>query len=118
MHEASIVESLIALVRENLPDGQRVLRVDVKVGLLTGVSPDAMRFYFELLRPDTLGEQAELAVTLVDLQAHCGECGADHSLAETAWLCPACGAAALVFKNGDELLMSSFEVQDGENIHA
>ncbi len=118
MHEASIVESLIALVRENLPGGQRVLRVDVKVGLLTGVSPDAMQFYFELLRPDTLGEQAELAVTLVDLQAHCRECGADHSLAETAWLCPACGAAALVFKNGDELLMTSFEVQDGENIHA
>jgi len=118
MHEASIVESLIALVRENLPDGQRVLRVDVKVGLLTGVSPDAMRFYFELMRSDTLGEQAELAVTLVGLQAHCGACGADHSLDETAWLCPACGARALVFKNGDELLLSSFEVRDGENIHA
>ncbi len=118
MHEASIVESLIALVRENLPDGRQVLRVDVKVGLLSGVSPDAMRFYFELLRTDTLGDQAQLEVTLVPLQAHCGECGKDHSLTEAAWLCPSCGGRSLRFQNGDELILSSFEVRDGEGIHA
>jgi hydrogenase nickel incorporation protein HypA/HybF len=118
MHEASIVASLIDLVRENLPAGQRVRRVSARVGLLTGVSPDAMQFYFELLRDDTLGPQAELAVSLAPLEAHCESCGGDHSLSETAWLCPACGARTLAFRNGDELLLSSFEVENGEGIHA
>jgi hydrogenase nickel incorporation protein HypA/HybF len=117
MHEASIIESLIGLVRQNLPNGQRVRRVDARVGLLTGVSPDAMRFYFEILREDTLGPQAELVVTLQPLEAHCESCGSDHSLTEAAWLCPACGARTLTLRNGDELYLSSFEVEDGEDNH-
>lgn len=117
MHEASIVESLIALVRQNLPEGRRVRQIDVRVGLLTGVSPDAMQFYFEILREDTLGPQAELAVTLEPLQAHCESCGSDHSLTEVVWLCPACGARTLTLRSGDELHLRSFEVEDGENSH-
>lgn len=117
MHEASIVQSLIDLVRQNAPPGQRVRRVDVRVGLLTGVSPDAMQFYFEILREETLGAQAELAVTLTPLQAHCPGCGGEHSLSEAAWVCPTCGAQPLALQNGDELHLTSFEVEDGEGIH-
>jgi hydrogenase nickel incorporation protein HypA/HybF len=118
MHEASIVESLIGLVAESVPAGSRVRRVDVQVGLLTGVSPDSMRFYFEILREDTACAGAELAVTLEPLRARCGGCGAVHSLGEPAWICPACGAAALTFQNGDELHVRSVEVDDGEGFHA
>ncbi|MFB3776280.1 MAG: hydrogenase maturation nickel metallochaperone HypA [Bryobacteraceae bacterium] len=118
MHEASIVQSLIELVRQNVPDPAAVRRVDVRVGLLSGVSPDSMRFYFDLMREEALSPQAELAVTLEPLQARCGSCGAEHSLTETVWLCPACGDRALEFRNGDELHLSSIEVEDGEGIHA
>jgi hydrogenase nickel incorporation protein HypA/HybF len=117
MHESSIVESLINLVRESVPDPSRVRRVEVRVGLLTGVSPDAMRFYFEIMRDEMLSPKAELAVALEPLRVHCESCGADQSLAETAWLCPACGAGALAFLNGDELHLSSVEVEDGEGLH-
>jgi hydrogenase nickel incorporation protein HypA/HybF len=117
MHEASIVESLINLVRENVPDARRVRRVDVRVGLLSGVSPDAMQFYFEIMRDETLSGQAELAVSLEPLKAHCEGCGADHCLSEVVWLCPNCGARSLAFRNGEELHLSSIEVEDGEGIH-
>jgi hydrogenase nickel incorporation protein HypA/HybF len=117
MHEASMVESVIDLVQKNLPEGRRVRRVDVRVGLLTGVSPDAMRFYFEILREETLGPQAELAVSIEPLQARCAACGLDHTFNEAAWVCPACGAQPLTLLNGDELHLSSFEVEDGESNH-
>ncbi len=117
MHEASIVESLIGLVAESVPAGSRVRRVDVQVGLLTGVSPDSMQFYFEILREDTVCSQAELAVALEPLQARCGSCGTRHTLDEISWLCPSCGAAALAFENGDELRLRSVEVDDGEGLH-
>jgi hydrogenase nickel incorporation protein HypA/HybF len=118
MHEASIVESLIDLVRQNVPDAGRVRRVNVSVGLLSGVSPDAMQFYFEIMRQDTLNSRAELVVSLEPLLARCERCGRDHALSETLWLCPACGAPALVFRNGDELHLRSVEVEDGEDLHA
>ena len=118
MHEASIVESLIDLVRQNVTDSSLVRRVNVSVGLLSGVSPDAMRFYFELMREEAFHSQPELVVSLEPLLAHCESCGSDHSLKETLWLCPACGASALAFRNGDELHLRSIEVEDGEDLHA
>jgi len=117
MHEASIVESLIDLVRQNVPDPSLVRRVDVCVGLLSGVSPDAMRFYFDLMRDDALNPRAELVVSLEPLQARCESCGASHSLNEALWICPACGAGSLALLNGDELHLRSVEVEDGEGIH-
>lgn len=117
MHEASIVESLLELVQQNLPTGGRARKVEVRVGLLTGVSPDAMRFYFEILREDTLGSQAELDVTVEPLHAQCRKCNAAHRLREIAWFCPVCGAQDLNFQNGDELQLCSIEVEDGEGHH-
>ncbi len=118
MHEASIVESLLDLVSQNVPGHDRVRRIDVRVGLLTGVSPDSMRFYFELLREGTVCAEAELAVSLEPLLARCQDCGADHSFNEAVWACPACGIGSLSFRNGDELHLSSIEVENGEGIHA
>jgi hydrogenase nickel incorporation protein HypA/HybF len=118
MHEASIVQSLIELVRQNVTDPAVVRRVDVRVGLLSGVSPDSMQFYFDLMREDSLGPQAELVVSLEPLQARCLSCGAEHVLSETSWLCPDCGQRSLEFRNGDELHLRSIEVDDGEGIHA
>ncbi len=118
MHEASIVESLLELVCQSAPADARIRRVDVRVGLLTGVSPDSMRLYFEVMREGTACADAELEVTMAPLQARCAACGQDHSLREAVWLCPACGAYPLDFRNGDELHVSSIEVEDGESIHA
>jgi len=118
MHEASIVQSLIDLVRENVPEGSRVRKVHVRVGLLTGVSPDSMQFYFEILREGTPCEEADLAVALEPLKAECESCGRQMMLDEPLWLCPHCGGSRLRFANGDELNLSSIEVEDGENLHA
>jgi hydrogenase nickel incorporation protein HypA/HybF len=118
MHEASIVQSLIELVRQNVPDPSAVRRVDVRVGLLSGVSPDSMQFYFDLMREESLSPHAELVVALEPLLARCASCDAEHSLSETVWLCPRCGERSLVFRNGDELHLRSIEVEDGEGIHA
>jgi hydrogenase nickel incorporation protein HypA/HybF len=117
VHEASIVEELIALARSHAPAGSRVLSLQVTVGLLTGVSPDAMRFYFEALRSDTLGPQAELEVRLAPLRGHCSACQRPFVSEEAIWTCPACDEPFLSLENGDELDLASLVVDDGEPNH-
>jgi hydrogenase nickel incorporation protein HypA/HybF len=113
VHEAAIVRELIALAREKAPARSRVLEVEARVGRLTGVSPDAMAFYFEFMREDTLGPQARLSVRLMPLSARCAACSAACEVVdEGAWNCPACGRAALVFENGDELDLVGLVVED------
>ena len=117
MHEASIVQELIAMAGKQAPPGSRVLEVHVSIGLLTGVSPDAMRFYFEALRDDSLGPGVELHARLEPLQGRCRVCGLGVILEEVRWDCPACGATSLDFENGNELDLTSLVVEDGEPDH-
>jgi hydrogenase nickel incorporation protein HypA/HybF len=117
MHEASIVEELIAAAARRTPAGARVLEVRVKVGLLTGVSPDAMAFYFEALAPEALGPEARLVARLEPLRGRCTACGRSFETAEASWLCASCGAPTLVFENGDELDLEALVVDDGQPDH-
>jgi hydrogenase nickel incorporation protein HypA/HybF len=106
VHEASIVASMLSLAASRVPDGAALRRVHVRVGALTGVSPDSMRFYFEALRD----VDADLDVVVEPLRATCGACARDATLSGPAWTCPACGAPALEYHNGLELDLVAIEV--------
>jgi len=111
MHEASIVRELLETAGARAGSA-RVRQVRVAVGQLSGVSPDALTFYFEILRGDTVGAQAELEVDLVPLHGRCLACGRPATLQELAWSCAEC-AGALVFDNGTELNLTSLVVEHG-----
>ena len=67
MHEASIVESILRTALQVKPDRTLLRRVCVGIGVLTVVSPDAMRFYFDAVQ---LGH-AESEVAVEPLRATC-----------------------------------------------
>jgi hydrogenase nickel incorporation protein HypA/HybF len=109
MHEASIVREILDVAGARA-GAARVLQIRVQVGQLSGVSPDALAFYFEILRSDTVGPQAELEVALVPLRGRCVACGGAVDLPELTWSCPQC-TGALVFDNGTELSLTSLVVE-------
>lgn len=113
MHEAAIVQEILSRARAAVPAGGRVVEIRVAVGLLTGVSPDAMAFYFEALRDDTVGAAAQLIVRLEPLRGRCTACGRTVELESVVWLCPSCRAPTLGFENGDELDLLGVVVEDG-----
>jgi hydrogenase nickel incorporation protein HypA/HybF len=118
MHEAAIVRELIRVAETHVPPGGRALVVEVRVGRLTGVSPDAMGFYFEVLREGTRCAGARLEARLEPLRGRCPACAARFMLDDEAvWLCPRCGAAPVAFENGDELDLLRLEVEDAGSDH-
>lgn len=61
MHELAITECIISAVAERLGE-QKVIRVVVEVGELSGVMPDPIRFCFDLCTKGTTLEDAELEI--------------------------------------------------------
>lgn len=70
MHELAITQSLVDAVCEHT-DGAPIVAVNVRVGRLSGVVPDAMRFCFELITEGTPMQGARLEIEEPAGRARC-----------------------------------------------
>ncbi|MCA1689927.1 MAG: hydrogenase maturation nickel metallochaperone HypA [Actinobacteria bacterium] len=111
MHELSIAEAIMLVVCEHA-DGRRVTRVDVQVGHLRQVVPDALAFGFELVARGTLAEGAELVLEPVPAEGDCRACGARSRLPHFPLRCAACGGLDIEIVSGEQLCVDSLEVSD------
>ena len=64
---------------------------------------------FEMVRPGPLVEGATLELVQMPVTSTCTRCGRAHSAADMVLVCPDCGATAMDFAGGDELLLESIE---------
>ena len=110
MHELSITQSVVDAVSEHA-GGAQVSRVRLRVGRLSGVVPDAIRFCFELVTDGTSLQGAELVIDEPAGAGHCRSCGCDLVLTDLILLCP-CGSADVDVVAGRELTVQSFEVAE------
>jgi hydrogenase nickel incorporation protein HypA/HybF len=108
MHELAITQSVVDAVCERAA-GRPVHSVRVRVGKLTAVVADSMRFCFELVTEGTVLEGARLEIEQPPGSAHCRQCDADFALTDLVLLCP-CGSADVMVTSGRELQIMSMEV--------
>ena len=64
MHEVGLMQQAveIALDHGRAEAAQRITRVGLKVGTLSGAEPDALRFAFDIVTRGTIAEGAELQI--------------------------------------------------------
>lgn len=108
MHELSITQSLIDAVVDRIGE-RKVLAVNVRVGPLSGVLPDAMRFCFDVASAGTPLDGAQLMIEEPHGLARCRNCHDEFELADLILLCP-CGSADVEVLSGRELMLMSVEV--------
>lgn len=109
MHELSIAEAVLGVVEAHAR-GRRVTRVELRVGHLRQVVPDALTFAFAVVAEGTLAEGAELAIAQVPVAGRCRDCGAESELPSLPLLCPRCGSADVGITRGEELLVEALEL--------
>ncbi|HEY7273173.1 MAG TPA: hydrogenase maturation nickel metallochaperone HypA [Actinoplanes sp.] len=109
MHELSIAQSVVDAICERAA-GRSVHSVRLRVGALTAVVPEAMRFCFDLAVEGTAAQGARLDIEHRPGMARCRSCGADVELTDPILLCP-CGSADLEVTAGRELQIVSMEVR-------
>ncbi|MFI9628990.1 hydrogenase maturation nickel metallochaperone HypA [Streptomyces sp. NPDC052042] len=108
MHELSITQGIVDAVCERA-GGRPVRAVRVRVGVLTAVVPDAMRFCFDLTASGTVAEGALLEIDHRPGRAHCRACENDFPLDDLVLLCP-CGSSDVDVTSGRELQIVSMRV--------
>ena len=121
MHELSVTEEIlkIALEHARQAHADRVLRVDLVVGELTGFSGESIQFYFDLLSRGTEAEKAALSIKRIPTRARCRACQEEFSPDGMNWACPRCGDLMEEVVSGKEFYVHSIEVEskpEGEEV--
>ena len=118
MHEASIamaaIEQAIAAAREHR--ATKITRVELEVGVLREIVPEAMALAFEACALGTIAEGAKLDMREEPARARCRKCGREFApdLETLSFACRECGAADAEMLGGNEILLRSIECETDE----
>ena len=112
MHELSVCRRLLQTV-ERLAAQQgadRVSRVEVRIGPLSGIVPELLESAFPVARQGTVAETARLVVENSPLLVRCPDCGEQPAARLSDLRCPACHNRETRLISGDELLLTGIQI--------
>jgi hydrogenase nickel incorporation protein HypA/HybF len=110
MHELSIAQSILDIIREQVPENQHVKSVKVRIGEMSGVVPDSLEFCFTSITADTPLASARLDIDHLPFILFCADCNKQHRTEPGFAFCPVCGSGATRVVSGMELQVVEIEV--------
>lgn len=114
MHEMSIAVNMMEILKKEMErqGAERLKEVRLKIGELTAVEPESLRFCFEAITEGTIMEGAVLSIEEIGLTAYCPTCNTEFKLDRYfTTLCPGCGGRAGALISGRELDIVSMEIE-------
>jgi hydrogenase nickel incorporation protein HypA/HybF len=112
MHEVAIMEETVAIACDAAAKQQakKILKLTMRIGMMSGVVPEALTFAFEAVTNGTLAEQAKLEIETVPISYFCTECDRPFSSLDLFCECPDCGNLSQTILTGKEVELKSLEV--------
>ena len=113
MHEYSIVQSLLDLTEENAKqnNAKKVTKLEIKVGVLSGVEVDLLQTAFDTFKDGTICEDAEFIIHIQPVVVRCKECNEENELQKNEYSCPNCNSQNLEVLDGEEMYLMSLELE-------
>jgi hydrogenase nickel incorporation protein HypA/HybF len=110
-----IAMQIIEIATNAIPDdakNSQVERVNVKIGKLSAVVPDSLKFCFDIVIKDTPLSGAEIVIEEIPVTARCNGCQTEWTIAEAVFSCPKCDNGDIIILTGQELHIESIEIAD------
>ena len=112
MHELGLMQQAMEIAEEQLRQqgGQRIHRIAFRIGPLSGVEPDALRFAFEVSAQNTCAAGATIDIEVVLLRCWCPVCERDFQPDGFVFLCPGCERVSDDVRAGREFELVALEI--------
>jgi len=113
VHEVSIALTIVSDITERA-EAEHIMKitaVNLRVGALTAVVPDALMFAWELTTSGTLAEGSSLSIERVPLAIACAKCDCERTIEDGILpVCPVCSTSSTQILRGRELQITTMEV--------
>ena len=112
MHEMSIAEGIVDIALDTLRsnEGTVIHSVQLDLGLMSGVEPDALLFCFDSVTKGTSAENATLQINIIPIVGQCLDCDQQFSVEQYKFVCPHCGSHTVLTVSGRELQVTSIDM--------
>ena len=112
MHEVSIIQSMldIAFEQSQSQGANQIHQLNLRVGTISGVIPEALRFAFESCVQGTIAADAKLEIEWIKAICYCHQCHAEFTPHDWVYICPRCDRLSHEIRQGRELQLVSLEV--------
>lgn len=110
MHELTIVESILDILKEQIKG--KVTSIKLRIGEMSGVVPEALRFSFQIASEGTIAHGATLDIEHVPLTARCNDCYEIFHIKDYSFECSRCGGNNFKIVGGRELMIEEVEIED------
>lgn len=117
MHEVSIANSIIQIIKDVLPEDSKgyVSGVNIKVGRLSAIETDALLFAFDIVKAKTPLKKAVLNIEIIEGSGECSNCGEIFLMEGYATPCPKCGSYLVKILQGKEMKIVSYDIENETN---
>jgi len=118
MHELSIADSIIKTVTAEATKHRaiEISAVGLRIGQLTDVVENSLRFGLEVLSKGTIMEQTEIKIESVPPTGHCVSCARDIEVRKFIFVCPECGGRQIELISGNELDIAYIELETDDKV--
>jgi hydrogenase nickel incorporation protein HypA/HybF len=112
MHELSIAMNIVEIAEEEArkSKAQKISKIDLAVGKLSGVVYEALDFALKEAVKNTMLEEAKIQIIEVEAKAKCNKCGHIFSTEYLYDICPKCQHQQCEIIQGKELKINSIFV--------
>lgn len=87
-----------------------VHRIKVQIGPLSGVEPQLLQQAFPIAVAGSLAAEAVLEIELLPIRVRCRQCGMESEASANKLICGECGHWQTQLISGDEMLLTSLEL--------
>jgi hydrogenase nickel incorporation protein HypA/HybF len=110
----SIAAAVLEAVRTEtaLHGGARAARAGLRLGELSGVDPESLRFCLETLVMGSDLDPLAFDFEIRPWTRRCRQCGAEFHVRDAEPACAACGSADTEAAGGDEMELSYLELEE------
>ena len=112
MHELSIAMGIVAIAEKEAEKAKvsEIKAIDLEIGTLSGVEIDSLNFAWPMAIANSVLENAEKRIHIINAKAKCMDCDYDYDIENLFDTCPKCGSHFKNVYQGKEMRVKSLEV--------
>jgi hydrogenase nickel incorporation protein HypA/HybF len=112
MHELSVAQSIIDIIKENVPekDYGKVNAVLLEVGEFSGIIADSLQFCYDAVKLETPFHNSRMEIKKVPFVLYCNLCKVETTNSNGIRMCEKCGGFDNSIVSGTEMRVTEVEL--------